>query len=500
MTTCGLFSFQHRKTKTMISIAISDLKPALAGLAKVVSTKATLECLRCIRVDASPERVTLTGTDLDVYARVQIPGAYTETTTSFLLPLERLQSMARRLPPRAFLSLEETTISCDLGTGRVSEKIEAPKLEEFPLEPAFEANTVPMPESFPRRFVEAMGCSSTDATRYILNGVQLDVSGPADAGHYLVGTDGRHLFSANSFTLPLAESITIPNHKLLLWRGLAEVPWALAGEKKKDSAFVRITAGDWTLTMKTIEGTYPNWRQVVPHFRQHNTTVSLPEGHEFSKIANGLPGGDLKDKPVDLVIENSQVFLQDNPGGSRILLAGATAQGPNLTIRVNRDYLVKAFDYGLTNIGLIDAMSPLHFTCEGRQMVVMPLRVADVAPPAEPEPPAHEEPKNQPAPQEPQPERKPMTETNGHHTNGATTPHLNGAPRSTTPVTPAPEKPAIEAAIDKLDAFKATFREALVGLTELTTLLKQAVRDQKAGEKEIHQVRQTLRSLQSVRI
>lgn len=83
--------------------------------------------------------------------------------------------------------------------------------------------------------------------------------------------------------------------------------------------------------------------------------------------------------------------------------------------------------------------------------------------------------------------------SNGH-TNGAT-PHLNGAPRST----PA-EKPAIEAAIDKLDGFKTTFREALVGLTELTTLLRQAVRDQKAGEQEVQSVRQTLRSLQSVRI
>ena len=92
-----------------------------------------------------------------------------------------------------------------------------------------------------------------------------------------------------------------------------------------------------------------------------------------------------------------------------------------------------------------------------------------------------------------------MPESNGH-TNGAATPHLNGAPRSTTPVIPAADKPAIEAAIEKLDAFKATFREALIGVTEIATLLKQSVREQKAGEKEIHQVRQTLRSLQGVRI
>ena len=92
-----------------------------------------------------------------------------------------------------------------------------------------------------------------------------------------------------------------------------------------------------------------------------------------------------------------------------------------------------------------------------------------------------------------------MPAINGH-TNGAATSHTNGAQRSTTPENPAAEKPAIEVALDKLDGFKATFREALIGVTEITTLLRQAVRDQKAGEKEIHQVRQTIRSLQGVRI
>ena len=59
----------------MISISVSNLKPALAGLAKVVSNKATLECLRCIRVDATPERTTLLGTDLEMFARVALPEA-----------------------------------------------------------------------------------------------------------------------------------------------------------------------------------------------------------------------------------------------------------------------------------------------------------------------------------------------------------------------------------------------------------------------------------------
>jgi DNA polymerase III sliding clamp (beta) subunit (PCNA family) len=483
----------------MITITNSDLKSAIAGLAKVVSNKSTLECLRCIRVDATPERTSLLGTDLDMFARVRLPGAQTDTTASFLLPLDRLQSLVRRLPPRSLIYLEEGKVSFDLGTGRVSENVEAPELGEFSQEPDFRAEPVELPESFSKRFLEAMACASTDPTRYILNGALLEVSGPKDAGHYIVGTDGRHLFSANSFTLPFSESVIVPSHKILSWRGL-NGPWALATQKGEELTLVRIVAGDWTLTTKAVEGTYPNWRQVIPRSEDQRTEVTLPDEHEFSKIVNGLPGSDLNDKPVDLVVQKGVVAVKDSMGGTPIPLVGAKAAGPDLTIRLNRDYLTKALDYGLTKVGLIDAMSPLHFTKEGRQMVVMPLRVADVRPATEP-PTTDQEPKEappNPAPSEPQPERT-MTETNSQTTSGEQRPHTNGADRSKKPVAPA-DKPAIEAAIDKLDAFKATFREALTSINELTALLRQAVRDQKAGEKEVQQVRQTLRSLQSVKL
>jgi len=37
----------------------------------------------------------------------------------------------------------------------------------------------------------------------------------------------------------------------------------------------------------------------VPNTEDQRTTVTLPEEHEFTEIVNGLPGGDLKDQPVD---------------------------------------------------------------------------------------------------------------------------------------------------------------------------------------------------------
>jgi hypothetical protein len=153
---------------------------------------------------------------------------------------------------------------------------------------------------------------------------------------------------------------------------------------------------------------------------------------------------------------------------------------------VNRDYLAKAFDFGLTNIGLTDPTSALHFRNEGRQLIVMPIRREIQQPKTTPEQP------------------NPMTATT---TNGTTGPHINGTypvptHGSERPAAIAPEsnKPAIEAAIDNLESFRANLREALAGISTITSLLRQAIRDQRSNEREIQSVRQTLRSLQGVRI
>ena len=78
--------------------------------------------------------------------------------------------------------------------------------------------------------------------------------------------------------------------------------------------------------------------------------------------------------------------------------------------------------------------------------------------------------------------------------NGNTT----GAKRATEPT--AAEKPALETAIAQIEIVRGDFRNAIAGLNKLGELLKQAQRENKTSDKEIQSVRQTLRSLQSVRI
>ena len=83
-------------------------------------------------------------------------------------------------------------------------------------------------------------------------------------------------------------------------------------------------------------------------------------------------------------------------------------------------------------------------------------------------------------------------------------PYTNGTPGAAKrPATNAPgttEKPALEIALAQIEVVRGDFRNATAGLNKLADALKHAQREQRAGDKEIQSVRQTLRSLQSVRI
>ena len=93
----------------------------------------------------------------------------------------------------------------------------------------------------------------------ILNGACLDVR--ESKLHYVVGTDGRCLFSANSFCFDLKKSVVIPDSKFLEWPDvLDEEPASLSvepgqeAEPAKDgkpaqeatAGWVKLESGRWT--------------------------------------------------------------------------------------------------------------------------------------------------------------------------------------------------------------------------------------------------------------
>ena len=365
------------KIHPSIQIRAGDLKPVVAGLGKLIPRKASLPALRCVKVEmVKRDTLRLTATDLNLTLAIEVPATVGKggeaLPTPFLIPLERLRDLVRRTGADEAL---------DLGPAA-----KAPALDEFPEAVTFRASPIPLPDSAASGLVHAFACASRDTTRHILQGAFLDTSGKGAKAHRIVGTDGRHLFSSNSLRLPKVKGpVILPDHPLWQWKPLAESrPWTLRLGAEKDGIVpFRIDGPHWSVTGKTVEGNYPNYRQVIPPPDQFKTriTMSDPAREAIHRLIPRLPGRKLANRPVGLHLEKGRLGLLARESNDEpwILhpIDAVESTGPDLCSFVNRDYLQKATDFGLGEIALIDAMSPVQFSREGDLMIVMPVRAID---------------------------------------------------------------------------------------------------------------------------
>ncbi len=507
------------------ALPIAELKPALAGLGKVIAKRCTLPVLGNLKIERTKDGwIALTGTDLDHHVTVRLEQPAAGEPTALLVPYDELLKTCKACSNGEDILVESAekhtaVIKYRIGQQFVETKVESLPVAEFPEIPRFKGDAIALPDSVRASIHEAIQCASTDETRLILNGAYLDVSKP-DAS-YVVGTDGRHLFSSNSFTLPLKNSLIIPTHKFIGWKEFNhDGEWQLKvapAETKEDSSYLQLSSRRWRFISRQIEGNYPNWRQVVPGPGQFATTIEFdPESVEaLIQTIGRMPCDDATNFAIGLERSDGKLMLLGRSPGAedwtRIELAGVKCRGLDVRIFLNRNLLTKALQFGLTTVETIDAMSPLRFSSGGRQMIIMPTRPNPAPTPTPPPPPttpaaaAKPEADNDPTPpstpvpvtqDEPpapdQPERKPMPEKTNAKNEAATPP--------TTMTTNVVEKPALETALAQIEILRGDFRNTLAGLNQLADRLKQAQRESKTSDKEIQSVRQTLRSLQSVRI
>ena len=373
----------------------------------------------------------------------------------------------------------------------IEHRCESISVDEYPPVVEVRGEPIPLDGNLRDAIHDAMGCASTDPTRLILNGAFLDVSNTA--GHYVVATDGQHLFSSNSFRLPLKDSLMIPSHRFLGWKDFNnDGDWTLRAAKPERNEATRfeIASRHWRLIARSLEGQYPKWRAVLPDSGSVKATVEIePSAVDAAlQMIARMPDHDPRHHAIGLEIAGNRLCLLGKSPRSdqwtRIEFAGVKVRGSDVTAHLNRQFLAKALRFGLNRIEIIDEMSPLRFSNGGRQLIVMPIRPTAVTTPV-PSASASASPTPTPPPRAEQPEKTMQEST-------------NGAPRST--ITEPAEKPALETALAQIEVIRGEFRSAVAGLTKLGELLKAAQREQKASEKEVQGVRQTLRSLQGVRI
>lgn len=478
------------KKKPNIELAVKDLRPALTGLAKVISHN-TLPVLGCVRIEPDPadgESILLTGTDLDTWLTLRIPGTADKAggeVAPLLVPLADLRECVKGGGTGDRLGIQREkdnriSINRHIGTGVVARPATCADPDDWPQEPGIKAPSCDLGQHAQEALRQALHCCSGDPTRQVLNGVLLE------EGKTFVGTDGRHLYRCNGMALPVKGSVVLAHRKVMDWPQLrGSTGWKLAVDKD----WFQLSGGDWQLRSRLVEGNYPNWQQVMPQEGDYRSSVELAAGdlEQVCSTIAALPGEKQNSKPVGLRLTRDGCALlarNSDDGGTftEVPVSGCKTKGPGVTVFLNRDYLAKALGFGLDRIDIIDEASPVRFRssgADGREMIVMPVRGCGASPAPAPAP------EHQP---EPETERKPEPMKNNSNGGDGHQPQTD------------PEPSPLDEAVARINGVKDQLRQAASGLTEIAASLKQVKSEQKSTEREIRQVRSTIRSLQKVEL
>ena len=486
-----------------ITLPRHELRDALAGLSKVVPRKATLPVLQLVRVGARQGQTVLTATDLDNVLEYRCGHAQIQAEGEALVPLDELNLLTNgkgEEPVEISAEGNRLQITNTVASQQLSRQVTTSPLDEWPaLPPKPEVGAVdPALLGNMRR---AAPFASHDQSRPILNGLFFDCK---PEGDYVVATDGRRMSAFNTINHPFRIGCIVPVSKFLLWSKLAPTEMQVGHKDDKQSGWFRLVTPRWDYQVRTIAGTFPNWRQVIPSAEETQAlTISDADAAMLAKVLPTFAGHDTPNAGVTFHHQDGNVVvsgrgLSDKQATSLRLTSTLEPQGAKIS--VDRSYLLDALSVGFRVFRFADDQSPVCSRDQkGGIHVLMPLRMAadGPAPKAETAPQTPETPPTpSPAPSTTPP--APVEPTNASSTQRP----AKTEPKKEKQTMPKPEKEAT--AFDKLltacEAAKAKLKEANDAVSEILSAAKDVGREDKQRRTEIEQVRAGLAKLQTIKV
>ena len=466
-----------------LTLTRGELKTAVAGFSKIVNGKShTLPILGCVRFEAG-KHITAQATDLDQHAHYRFTDSQADGTGVLVIPLQHLKDLAKgadaeRIDLQAGAD-DEITVTNRTGAHVMTQTVTGMPAADWP--PCLDEIPVAAADRFLPTYRRCVPFASTDQTRRVLNGIYVDLEGKDNSKATLVATDGRRLTCCNSLTLPLKakNGVIVPVSKFLTWAGLGD-DCCIGVGARKTAGWFGLQAGPWTYWVKLVDGTFPNWRQVLPGAGEMDHQIAFADQDVLAvkKVLPTLPGGD----GVAIVCTaDGAVLLTGRNAGDKAetsvaLTAGTRYTGKGARVHVNREFLLDALTAGFRNFGFQDTGSPLRSDDgAGGIHVLMPQRT-----------------------ESPVPAQAAAPETPATPTPAAETPPATSKEKT------MPENTAEPTALDKMQAAyeiaRGKIREASQALTDLAGAIKDAAKEDRARRAEVENVRAGLQKLQAIRV
>jgi DNA polymerase III subunit beta len=367
------------------SCTTKDIATAVGAASKVVNAHTTVPILSNVLLAADDGKIAVRATDLELTLEHAFPAQISERG-SVTVPAKLFASYLGNLAAGT-LELTGTSTRASVKFERSNYDFHALPAEEYPPLPA--AARGAQFSIAAKRFRDAIdatifAASSEEARGAVLMGTLLEVEGDAIT---MVATDGYRLAK---FTTTLDSGVTGNEKFIVPSRALAEVARNLgAGDQIAVNALgaqsnqLQMSSGDVSITVRLVDGQYPNYQQVIPAKFDRSITVSTPALVGSLRRAE-LVAGD-RASMVKLAIANQTLIVtaSSDVSGNAYEELEIEQTGEDLTIAFNARYLVEILNHVKSDRAVIEFLGPLSPAAirplepleSGQQLyVLMPLR------------------------------------------------------------------------------------------------------------------------------
>ena len=332
-----------------VTVLQENLSRGLNTVSRAVSSRTTLPVLSNILIATDEGRLRLSATNLEMGITCWI-GAKIEQEGSTTVPARTLSELVGNLSdPQINLTLDSRTQTLNLKSGSSTNDIKGIDAQEFPPLPVPDlANAIQLNVSDFKEMIQQVAfAASTDEARPVLMGVLLNVENDTVT---MAAADGFRLSVRKS---TLSNPVTQPVNAIIPARALQELARITPdGEQyiqmvlPKGRGQVVFHVKDAELTSQLIDGTFPDYQQIIP--RSHKSRTLLPtisllkackQAETFAKEGTNVVRLNIKTSGTDLQPSEVEISAHSEETGSNETIVEATVDGIPLLIAFNVKFL-----------------------------------------------------------------------------------------------------------------------------------------------------------------
>lgn len=323
-----------------LQVTQENLSKALASVSRVASSRGTLPILANVLLTITGNRLSIAATNLDI-AITHYVGAKVSREGSITVPARLMQDFVSSLPEGVIdLSLEDNKLH--ISTEKYNSVINGVSAEDYPVMPAIsDGKTWKIDaKTLKQGLQQVVVAASHDEARPVLTGVYIHSH---ESVLYMVATDSYRLAEKKLMKTAQDVSLLVPAAALQdLLRLLDDEESVMVTHDEQQVLF---QLGDIELVTRLIEGTYPDYRKLIPNKFSCQATLKRAEFVNITKVSSLFARESAGSITLQVEQDPPQVSIRSIASqlGENTAAADADVSGEG-TITLNSRYVLDALN------------------------------------------------------------------------------------------------------------------------------------------------------------